>query len=201
MRNASTEVLTQAADRKDAGEAWNEVLTDLGLNYSQAWLFWARRTIVVNHPKLVFDTTGKGEATIGKAIAAMRNEGGEFASWGWIAVRCDLPESRVRKLFTLHTNVRHDGLRIGKGGRFVQDEGAYYTGPNRKTGVVTPKGQAHVIPTDAEEELMKRLTALNVKSLKGLAKEYGVAGAAKMSKADVVNAIIVKQREKAAAKG
>lgn len=59
-------------------------------------------------------------------------------SWGEIAVRLQMPESRVRSAYR-HNGVKKDlGLRIGKGGRFAYDAGELYTDNRRKEGAQIP---------------------------------------------------------------
>ncbi len=55
--------------------------------------------------------------------------------------RTGLPEGQVRKAFELGTNIFSEGLRNGKGGRFLADDGKPYA-PAPKVGYVrlTEKG-------------------------------------------------------------
>jgi hypothetical protein len=60
---------------------------------------------------------------IGKLVSNLR---AEAQSWGHIAARMNLPETRVRKLYADHTGKLSKGSRVSKGGRFVADDERRY---------------------------------------------------------------------------
>jgi len=64
-------------------------------------------------------------------IAKARTEG---QSWGMIAARANMPEGRVRRIFKGSTALDSRGLRIGKGGRFVDRDPRFYVGARAKGG-------------------------------------------------------------------
>ncbi len=155
MKNASTTELAAAAARIAAGETRKAVQADTGLNYSQLWLYTRRQEVQGTSLDLAQVTTA---ATGGDAQAMSdlmmkirvlrqptfnRALNGELTevkgvSWGEIAVRCNLPESRVRSLFLQQTGIKSEGQRIGKGGRYVTDDPALYQGNLRITGLAIP---------------------------------------------------------------
>lgn len=61
-------------------------------------------------------------------VAKLRTEG---QSWGVIACRYNEPETRTRRDFEEATGTRSKGMRIGKGGRWVQNDQRFYTGADR----------------------------------------------------------------------
>lgn len=135
MRNPTDEILAAAKAELDAGATMKAVLSTPRnkdgetLSYGQFWCY-NRRFAVVGTPADI-----KGIATP-DAIVEQRNQG---ISWGDIAVNADLPESRVRKLFSEATGVRSQGLRIGAGGRYLTDDQVFYTGGEaRVTGTAIP---------------------------------------------------------------
>lgn len=76
------------------------------------------------------------DLALSKVASAARDE--DQDSWGRIAVRMNLPESRVRKLYTLTNNKKDRGLRIGHGGRWVYNDPTLYLENRRKEGAQIP---------------------------------------------------------------
>lgn len=129
-----------------------EAGTDVG--YSRGWLVVRWAYLAQNDPNKLFDLSGHTSEEFKRATAAgnessfdaksvlqqvvirMRDE--ENLSWGEIAVRLGIPESRVRSAYR-HNGIRKDlGLRIGRGGRFAYDAGELYTENRRKEGAHIP---------------------------------------------------------------
>lgn len=187
MKNPSNEILTTAANMKDEGVATAQILAETGLNYSQFWLFWARRHLEANNPELICRLEPTDPKIPGLIVEA-RNVEGEFSSWGWLSVRFGMPESRVRKTFEQKANIHSDGLRIGKGGRFVEDRGEYYVDENRKHGVVTPVGERHKVPGRSDEALAEKLAGMRVGQINALLKAAGLPATGK--KADKIVRLI-----------
>lgn len=125
----------QAWSMYQAGGTNGQIQEATGLNYSQMWLDRTRRELeagndtvggwIATHDAkgLPLSTTAIG-AQVVKARAADQ-------SWGLIAVRARMPESRVRKIFTEVSALDSRGLRIGKGGRWVDDDARFYQGADR----------------------------------------------------------------------
>lgn len=126
--------------------------TEVG--YSRGWLVVRWAYLAQNEPDTLVDTAAyisgqfKKAETDGKSgefdpksalqqlVIRMRDS--EGISWGEIAVRLQMPESRVRSAYR-HNGIRKDlGLRIGKGGRFAYDAGELYTDNRRKEGAQIP---------------------------------------------------------------
>lgn len=134
MKAPDTTILEAAYAELEAGSTIKEILAKPRnkagdtLSYSQFWLFSQRKKVAGTSQDL------KGKVTP-EAIAGQRNQG---LSWGTIAVNCDLPESRVRKIFSEATGVRSEGLRIGAGGRFLRDDQLFYEDERRVTGTPIP---------------------------------------------------------------
>src|SRR5688572_21780677 len=106
----SSESVARAMEMKAQGRTVAEIKAETGLNYSQAWLTWTAAQIQAD-PKLhggFITTEGKSVTAIGAAIVKARQAD---QSWGLIAVRCQLPESRVRKIFAEVTALDSKGLR------------------------------------------------------------------------------------------
>lgn len=126
--------------------------TDVG--YSRGWLVVRWAYLAQNEPDTLVDadayvsaqfrkatTEGKSgdfdpKAALQHLVIRMRDE--QQLSWGEIAVRLGMPESRVRSAYR-HNGVRKDlGLRIGKGGRFAYGAGELYTDNRKKEGAHIP---------------------------------------------------------------
>jgi hypothetical protein len=135
---------------------WSAVEEGAGTNvgYGRGWLVvrWAYLakydpTSLVDSTKLISDAFKKAEkegksgdfdekTVLQAKVIELRDV--EALSWGEIAVRMQIPESRVRAAYR-HNGIRKDlGLRIGKGGRFAYDAGELYTDNRRKEGAHIP---------------------------------------------------------------
>ncbi len=140
----------------DGKVPWAKVEEAAGesVGYSRGWLVVRWEYLNRNQPGLLVDTTklisdafkqatkdGKSgdfnEKTVLQAkVIELRDV--EALSWGEIAVRMQIPESRVRAAYR-HNGVRKDlGLRIGKGGRFAYGAGELYTDNRKKEGAQIP---------------------------------------------------------------
>lgn len=126
---------------------WARVEAATGIGYSRGWLIVRRAYLELNAPELLVDVASMYEAARQRAIEAHTLS--EFApdrtilspivselrdlrcSWGEIAVRVGLPESKVRSAFRLTGGKKDLGLRIGLGGRFAYDAPELYRA-NRK---------------------------------------------------------------------
>lgn len=61
-------------------------------------------------------------------------------SWGEISARCAIGEAVCRRYFKQAANADHQGLRIGHGGRFHQDNAEAYQGKAKVHGWIKPVG-------------------------------------------------------------
>ena len=164
MKNPTVATLTQASDELKAGVSMKRVLATVRdqvdedgsarLTYSQVWLFHTRREM----DPAEFIDGALGSAEFHQEVAQARSEG---QSWGYIAVRCGQPEGRVRKAWANATNLESKGLRIGKGGRWLDHDVLLYQDEAQKTGTALPVGtrrenyRDHVITPGYEEGLTK----------------------------------------------
>ena len=123
---------------------------ELEIGYSRGWCVVRRAWIEANAPQLLHDVE-----LAALAADAMARKGSEFnlnvdvlgpvarqlrdedqLSWGEIAVRMNIPESKVRAAYRTKAGHKDLGLRIGKGGRFVADRGDLYVENMKAEGVV-----------------------------------------------------------------
>jgi lambda repressor-like predicted transcriptional regulator len=179
MKNPTIETLTAALELHKDGVAIKAILAETGLNYSQAWYFI--RTEILREQNLLVADAGPAD------IKALRDEG---LSWGEIAVRCQLAESKIRRMFTESTDLKSQGLRIGKGGRFYYgpDRGRpLYTDGLQKTGTEIPKGAHYEAAVTAADS--QKLIHWDMAELKAKAVELGITVPAKTTKASLASKI------------
>lgn len=91
---------------------WDEIATEMECQPGKAMLAYLVQTIPARQK-----IKGSDEDVAQKIVAA-RDE--DQDSWGRISARANLPESRVRKIYTDTSGINSRGLRIGKGGRFPE---------------------------------------------------------------------------------
>jgi orotidine-5'-phosphate decarboxylase len=183
MRNPSTTTLEIARTMRAEGVAWSKVLEETGLNYSQAWLYVERTNLPAD-----LDLEAAFQADPKATVAAARAEGN---SWGLIAVRCNVPESQVRKQFKNGSGLLSQGLRIGKGGRFFLGEPELYVAELNKPGTAIAAESDLPLRTRAiTASRSQRMIHLDMKELKALAADYGIDTSKMNRKAQLVKAII-----------
>lgn len=181
--------LCAAAEALDSGAKMAEVLEATGLNYSQAWYFWMRLRVERGDFGKGSDLKGltgdKAKRAIELARTVDPNPETEKPgqSWGFIAVRFALPEARVRRMFTDQTELKSQGLRIGRGGRFYRRDEVLYEDVLKPTGTAIPneaKGEqirqaAKVERAQVAEGQVNELWTKAHKELVALAKKLGIA--------------------------
>lgn len=197
MKNVTTSDRTTALDMavgfglltRPVGEVpgIGKITVATGLNYSQVWCLATRHQIVEVAPAMDLAPLGAAAAakpanadgtrsqamiTACEAAAVCRAEGN---SWGLIGVRFNRPEGQVRRWFKEATGTKSEGLRNGKGGRWLMDEARLYAGDREVTGITLPAP----LPRSEIRAFAARLDALenlpeDRKSLVALAKEVGV---------------------------
>lgn len=162
-----------------------DVLEATGLNYSQCWLFWQRRLVENGHygPDADLAPIADDEAKAIKAIVKARKDDPNHEtpdkagqSWGFIAVRFNRPEGWVRKMWAKATEVKSQGQRIAKGGRFYYHDEALYEGDLRPTGTNVPVGANHDVARQAaavQPTLVDELWSLPMKDLQARARKAG----------------------------
>ena len=134
--------------------------TEIG--YSRGWLILRRAWIEANAPELLVDTASLTAAALAKhgseydlnkhviepVAADLRDR--QALSWGEIAVRLGMPESRVRKAYTKAGVKKDVGLRIGKGGRFYGSDPTLYLDNMKTEGAWVPTTIKGRRPTASE---------------------------------------------------
>lgn len=134
MKNPSSELVAEAVVLKNSGLTFGQVQKQTGLNYSQVWLPWFR---AANADRLIDPDASNYKNVLAKArgferIAGeagfKRNWALPETSWGELSALTGLPESRIRKTFEQYTGVDSEGLRMGKGGRWLNDDQSFYMG-------------------------------------------------------------------------
>lgn len=146
---------------------WSEIEKQAGtdVGYSRGWLVVRHAFLHQNSPDLLIDSSKLISEAFAKAEAAGKS--GEFKdlnalepvviklreemhlSWGEIAVRLGIPESRVRRAYRSNGIKKDLGLRIGKGGRFAYGAGELYE-DNRKAEGAYIKLDKHGKPSVEE---------------------------------------------------
>lgn len=165
-----------------SGATQAQIVAKLGCSARQWWAHYAATQVAAN-PKLPLAPTPG-------AIATARNQGGKYASWGWLAVRSGLPEwgkRGVRALYTQHTNVQASGLRIGHGGRYLNANPQLYAGAAKATGTAAPVGVAHAALVAGTA-----LQPLKFGQLQALAKAHKVTlgKGTKLTKVNLIAALV-----------
>lgn len=134
--------------------------------YSRGWLIVRHAWLTKHQPSSITPAAALVAAAEKKAAAAgklqdftefkvlnpiiqdMRD--GKKLSWGEIAVRLEIPESKVRKNY--RRGVKKDlGLRIGRGGRFAYDDPTLYRANRKAEGAHIP---ADLKPKPKETDLL-----------------------------------------------
>lgn len=184
MKAPNGKMLEKALAMHLEGAKLKAILEATKLNYSQAWYY------IRSHELRQAGLLEKGTIT-GKRVVELR---GEDHSWGEIAVRCQMAESKIRRMYTEATELKSQGQRIGKGGRFYYgpvDGYPLYEDVLKPTGTQIPKGAPRAVALEAAgdqklihqdvQEIAKQATALGI-SLK--------AGKRSKTKAQLVTQIL-----------
>lgn len=182
--NIPAEVQAKAIAMREDGHKVKAIQQACGLNHSQTWLILNRATAEAEGT--VVDTSGMDQATIASTIGQLREAGD---SWGWISVKLDIPESRVRKLFAEATGKHSEGLRIGRGGRHLFNDPTLYEA-DPKAGVAVDASEPVVHPVYASKALEVGLVQHEFSELKAMAEELGVDTTKLNSKVKLVKAIV-----------
>lgn len=104
------ELTPQIVEARESGEKWNEIAERLGIAEGLAMQLFNNDQV---KPK---DRIKGDEDEVAAGIVSARND--DQQSWGLIAARAGMPESRVRKIYRDTTGDSDKGNRIGKGGRY-----------------------------------------------------------------------------------
>lgn len=101
----------QVGEMRDNEMSYEDIATELGISKGSV-MMGALIAKVTPKERVKF----KDDEDLGTQIVDLRDN--EQVSWGMIAARAQVPESKVRKLYTDTSGVDSKGLRIGRGGRF-----------------------------------------------------------------------------------
>lgn len=124
---------------------------DFPIKYSRAWLIVRRAWIEANAKNLLVNVTKKqvdaAQKKYGDQYDEKRHVWGpivenlrdsEKLSWGEIAVRCGMAESKVRASYRALGAKKDIGLRIGKGGKFAYGDPELYLEHRQVEGAMIP---------------------------------------------------------------
>jgi hypothetical protein len=174
-----------------AGMPWKTNTEATGVGYASGWLFCVRMALLLNEPDQAVSLEGLTETQAANRIAEMRLAEGN--SWGRIMARTGLTETSCRKLFEQKTGVFSEGLRNGKGGRFLGGNAEAYA-PAPKVGWVRKADAEASLPAEIVAGLLaanaieaadvEELQGMTLKALRGMAKAFGLPTAG--TKADLV---------------
>jgi hypothetical protein len=168
MKNPSSAAFSRGLELFEAGATQAEILAATELNEAQ-WVAFRWTLEMLADPKRYGGfIKGSSETALAAQIIAARDAG---QSWGMIFVRCQMPESRVRRIFKEASGIDSAGLRIGKGGRYLADEPRFYMGADRPkagTELVPNKPVLEQVPVDPEAQPERKLpmVAAAVKGIK-----------------------------------
>lgn len=154
------------------GKGSKQLLKATGLSHSQADRAWYvselnPNRVISQAPKFAAMT----EAAQDAFVLEMRVKG---ESWGRISLTIGLSESATQTRFSKAAGVAAEGLRVGKGGRFLEDDPRRYVGNQKGNGVQDPKPR-----TVTAEEAAKRADKKSVLPAKLTAAKKRAAKATK----------------------
>lgn len=147
-------------DLRDAGMPWAAVRSVTKLNHVVSELEYMRHTLPASE---------RVEATSANA-KALRND--RQLSWGEIAVRLNVTEGRARKLYAEGSGTLSEGQRIGKGGRWLNNDSELYADVLQPTGtVITVEAGRRNARTLAAQQ---RIARMEIGALRQYASDNGV---------------------------
>lgn len=170
--------LKSYCDQMAAGKGSAQALKATGLNHCQADLAWYAD---VRNPKAVKYDPKFATMTETAQTAYLVRLRLEKVSWGCLAVITGWSESKVRNFWGRTTGLASEGLRIGRGGRFLSAQPLYYRGNMKGIGLESPKPRSED-PRQVlarSETATSKLPALVKGARKGAAKRVGAKGTAK----------------------
>lgn len=184
-----TKAFKQVIALRAKGVSWKEVTAETGVGYASGWLAEQRANL---DPKQVIKVDPTNVPALCQAIRHARLA--ENNSWGLLMVRTGLPETQVRRAFELATNIQSEGLRNGKGGRFLEDNADAYA-PAPKVGWVRRLEDGAPLPEEIRSGLIKagvlaedvaELSGMSAAALKAMHKELLPEVKVPAKKADVI---------------
>lgn len=169
--------ITLSNKLRDAGMAWAAVRSVTKLNHVVSELEYMRHTLPADQRIAATSANAK----------MLRNE--RQLSWGEIAVRLNTTEGRARKLYAEGSGTLSEGQRIGKGGRWLNNDSELYADVLQPTGTVIPvaAGRRNARTLAAQQ----RITKMDPAALKQFAADNGVAAKGK-TPAQIAKALYAK---------
>lgn len=159
------------------GKGSKALLKATGLSHSQADRAWYISPL---NPNQVKDQSVAFAAMTDAAqdafVIEMRVKG---ESWGRISLTIGLSESATQTRFSKAAGIAAEGLRVGRGGRFLEDDGSRYLGNQKGLGVQDPKPR-----TVTHAEAQKRAERKSVLPAKLTAAKKRAAKVTKATKAE-----------------
>lgn len=164
---------------RDKGEKWAPIAEAMGVSGGKCMLAYMYVT-TPEKDRIKFKTD---EDLAPKVVKARENE----LSWGRIAARSGLPESKIKKIWEQTTGKSSKGERIGKGGRHPSENGQVKTAAPKAKGVAAAKtAKAKASAATAKAEAAKAKAATKAPAKKAPAKK--AAAAPKKAKLDILTA-------------
>lgn len=164
------------------GKGSKNLLKATGLSHSQADRAWYVSPL---NPNRVVDQSAKfaamSEAAQGVWVLELRADG---QSWGRISLTIGLSESATQTRFSTVAGIAAEGLRVGRGGRYLEDDPRRYVGNQKGNGVQDPKPR-----TVTAEEALKRADKKSVLPAKLTLAKKRAAKATKPVKAEATEQV------------
>ncbi len=138
-------LMPQVVELRDSGLGWEKIASELGIDPGLARLLWMTATV---KPK---DRIKGDEDEVAAGIVEARDE--DKNSWGLIAARARLPESKVRKIYEETTGESHQ-----QGYKVVQE---------RTAAKATAKGEGKKGKASSSNKAKKAAVSKNRKAKTG----------------------------------
>lgn len=173
MKNPDKKVLDKAITLRVEGYGMKQILATTGLSHSQAELAIMAFEYYIGAGGTAVEPTAQNAADL-RALGI---------SWGRISVMMGLqadrpmpstPESKVRRMFVDATDTESVGLRIGRGGRWFDQDASLYEENLKATGTRFAKGEARSADRAQVAQLQKLLNT-SFQELKAQAKDLGIS--------------------------
>jgi hypothetical protein len=194
MKNPDEKVLEHALRLHNDGKKMHEILEITGLNYSQAWAY-------INDAILDPKKRVKPANRTPETVKRLRDSG---TSWGMISVMfgyTEFPESKIRKMFEDATGLKSQGLRIARGGRFLNKDPLLYLDERRKSGIELKVGTSRLELAEISAGIRGGHGPAKVKGVaKKVAKATGAVKAGGAVKKTATKKAVAKKVAKKAAK-
>jgi len=153
------------------GKGSKVLLKATGLSHSQADRAWYASEL--NPNRVISQATEFAAMTEEQKNAFVISMRIAKASWGKISLTTGESESATQTRFSRSSGIAAEGLRVGKGGRFLEDEPRRYLGNRKGLGIEDAKPRM-VKPEEAMKDADKVKSVLPTK-LRSVAKRAAVS--------------------------